>query len=196
MTLSPQLPKNLNRFCGEFLLLLDRWNRRHALTAVAPGDRREELLQDSAVVLPWLQALPPGARVVDFGTGMGIPALLLAAARPDLTVLAVDRSKKKLAFVRQAALELQLANLEIHAGDAAELPPLEADLGVAKAVGAVSLLLGWWARHGVPGGTFLALKGLDGGRDQGPPEWTCTPHPYQLPTRGRRVLLEFKKTGA
>jgi 16S rRNA (guanine527-N7)-methyltransferase len=196
MSLNPALPDSLQPFSRGFLTLLDRWNQRHALTALAPGQRKEELLLDSTVLLPWLAGLAAGTRVADFGTGMGIPALLLAAARPDLQVLAVDRSKKKLAFVRQAALELGLANVEIVAGEAERLPPLGAALGVAKAVGSLALLLGWWERHGLPGAPFLALKGSAGGEDFPPPGWELRQHAYRLPTRGARVLLEARKSGA
>jgi 16S rRNA G527 N7-methylase RsmG len=196
MTMTPQLPEYLMPFCQAFLKLLDRWNRRHALTGLAPGLRREELLLDSAVLLPWLLDLAPGSRVVDFGTGMGIPALLLAVARPDLPVFAVDRSRKKLAFVRQAALELGLPNLVISEGDAAKLPPLEATLGVAKAVGSLPLLLGWWERHGILGTPLLALKGPEWRENPLQSGWILRPHFYRLPTRGERVIVEARKMGA
>ena len=193
--MTPALPKHLLPFCGAFLVLLDRWNRTHALTSLPPALRREELLLDSAVLLPWLERLEPGARVVDFGTGMGIPALLLAAARPDLRILAVDRSRKKRAFVRQVAMELGLSNLKALAEDAGDLPPLDASLGTAKAVGSLSLLLGWWDRHGRQGAPFLAMKGPGSAGDDPPPGWSLARHPYQLPTRGERVLLEARRNG-
>lgn len=189
MTAVPRLPPGLEPFCLGFLDLLERWNRRQSLTALPPGARREELLLDAAALLPWLERLPPGARVADFGTGMGVPALVLAAARPDLEVAAVDRSTRKLAFVRQAALELGLANLRTHAGAAEDLPPLEADLGTAKAVGTLDLLLGWWARHGRPGAPFLALKGPSWREELPVPGWTCEAADYRLPTRGARVVV-------
>ena len=193
---SPKLPSQLRPFRTAFLRLLDRWNRRHALTALDAGVREEELLLDSAVLLPWLDALGAGARVVDFGTGMGIPALLLAAAKPDLRIVALDRSAKKLAFVRQAALELELSNLEILQGDADKIPALGGSLGVAKAVGSLALLLGWWARHGNPEAPFLAPKGPEWEREPRPEGWELRPHPYRLPTRGERFLIEARKTGA
>ena len=196
MIMTPQLPENLQPFCGAFLALLDRWNRRHALTSLPAGVRREELLVDSAVLLSWLYKLEPGSPVADFGTGMGIPALLLAAARPDLPVLAVDRSSKKLAFVRQVALELNLRNLEVRSGDAAVLPPMAAALGVAKAVGSLGLLLGWWERHGLPGAPFLALKGPNWRDGPVPAGWDLREHPYRLPSRGERILIEAMKKGA
>ena len=142
------------------------------------------------MLLPFLEALGPGSAVVDFGTGMGIPALVLALARPDLTIHALDKSRKKIAFVKQAALELGLRNLKPLAGLAEELPPLGAQAGVAKAVGTLDLLTGWWDRHGVPGAPFLALKGAEAAPPAG---WLMTVHPYRLPTRGRRAVLELRR---
>lgn len=189
----PEIPAPIEHKVREFLALLERWNQRHALTALPPNERREELIQDSMALLPFLQALPPGARVIDFGTGMGIPALPLALARPDLRFLALDASSKKIAFVRQAALELGLKNLEPLGGRAEQLSPLGGDLGLAKAVGSLELLLGWWKRHGNPGAAFLALKAAEEAAPQG---WTLTPHPYQLPNRGHRWVLRLNEAGA
>ncbi len=176
-----------------YLALLDRWNRTHALTALAKSERYEELLLDAAVLLPFLEALPAGARVADLGTGMGCPAVVLALARPDLEILAVDASAKKLAFVRQAALELPLPNLRPLHGRLEDLAPLGADLGTAKALGSLEQLAGWWARHGRPGAPFLALKGPDWERESLPGDWTASPTPYTLPTRGRRVVVALSR---
>ena len=71
--MEPRLPSEIQASLGRFLVLLDKWNRTHALTALPPGVRREELLQDAASLLPLLAPLPAGARVVDLGTGMGCP---------------------------------------------------------------------------------------------------------------------------
>jgi 16S rRNA (guanine527-N7)-methyltransferase len=191
--MEPRLPAALNAPLGRFLVLLDRWNRTHALTALPPGERREELLLDAAILLPFLETLPPGARVADLGTGMGCPAIVLALARPDLEILAVDASTKKLAFVRQAALELPVPNLKAIHGRLEELPPLGADLGTAKALGALGQLAGWWGRHGKTGSPFLALKGPEWAHEPLPGGWMATPHPYALPTRGQRVVVELRQ---
>jgi 16S rRNA (guanine527-N7)-methyltransferase len=193
--MEPRIPSDLAASLGRFLVLLDRWNRTHALTALPSAERREELLLDAAVLLPFLAALPPGARVADLGTGMGSPAVVLALARPDLDVLAVDASAKKLAFVRQVAMELPLANLKAVHGRLEDLPSLGADWGTAKALAPLEPLLGWWARHGRPGSPFFALKGLDWTEERIPDGWTVTPHPYTLPTRGRRVVVELRQSG-
>jgi 16S rRNA (guanine527-N7)-methyltransferase len=190
--MEPRLPSELSAPLGRFLVLLDRWNRTHALTALPPGERREELLVDAAALLPFLTLLPTGARVVDLGTGMGSPAVVLALARPDLEVLGVDASMKKLAFLRQVAMELQIPNLRALHGRLEDLPPLEADWGTAKALGPMASLLGWWARHGRPGSPFFALKGPDWAKERVPDGWIATPYPYTLPIRGSRVVVELR----
>jgi len=191
-----RLPPELAEPLGRFLLLLDRWNRTHALTALPPKERREELLLDAAALLPFLEGLPPGARVADLGTGMGSPAVVLALARPDLEVYGVDASAKKLAFLKQATMELPIPNLKAVHGRLESLPPLQVDWGTAKALGSLDLLSAWWARHGREGSPFFALKGVDWAEEGVPEGWTAIPHPYQLPTRGQRVIVELRRSQA
>ena len=186
------LPSHLKAPLGQYLVLLDKWNRTHALTSLPPGERREELLEDASHLLPHLAGLPAGSRVVDLGTGMGCPAVLLALARPDLEVVGVDAVSKKMAFLRQVALELQLPNLQAVHGRFETLPPLAGDVGVAKALAPLDQLMGWWARHGRPGAPFFALKGPAWTEEVQPAGWTLTPHAYRLPTRGDRVLVELR----
>ncbi len=189
----PALPQSLDIPLARYLELLDRWNQTHALTALAPESRREELLLDASATLPFLAPLPAGARVVDLGTGMGIPAVVLALARPDLDVVGVDASAKKLAFVRQVALELPVPNLRVVHGRLEALPALEGDLGVAKALGSLVQLAAWWSRHGRPGAPFLALKGPDWAQERLPEGWSAEGHPYDLPTRGTRAIVVLRQ---
>ncbi|MBK7292441.1 MAG: class I SAM-dependent methyltransferase [Holophagaceae bacterium] len=191
--MEPRLPSELNAALGRFLVLLDKWNRTHALTALPPGERREELLLDAAVLLPFLAHLPAGAKVADLGTGMGCPAVVLALARPDLQVLGVDASTKKLAFLKQVAMELPVPNLRAVHGRLEDLPALGADWGTAKALAPLPSLLGWWERHGRPEAPFFALKGSDWQSESVPQGWAASPHPYSLPTRGKRVVVELRR---
>jgi 16S rRNA (guanine527-N7)-methyltransferase len=188
------LPDTVSVLCQRFLDLLELWNRTHALTSLPREARHEELILDSWALVPYLEHLPAGSRVVDFGSGMGIPAVVLAIARPDLEVIALDKSRKKMAFVRQVVLELELAALKPMAARTEELPALAASLGVAKAVGSPQLLASWWARHGSPGAPLLALKSEAWAQEPCPDDhWSLTPHPYSLPTRGNRIILEIRK---
>lgn len=192
--MEPVLPPSLLDPARRYLELLDQWNRIHALTALEPGARFEELVLDSCALLPLLESLPSGARVADLGTGMGIPAVVLALARPDLEILAMDASRKKLAFVRQAALELGLRGLKPVHGRFEALPPLGADAGVAKAVADLASLGGWWRRHGLPGAPLHALKAADWEEEPLPPGFRAEARPYVLPTRGTRALVTLVRT--
>jgi 16S rRNA (guanine527-N7)-methyltransferase len=194
MDIIPAFPSHLHSLATRYLALLESWNRVHALTSLDAGLRMEELLLDAAALFPLLAALPAQATVVDFGSGMGIPAVPLAMARPDLHVVALEKASKKVAFLRQVRLELGLGNLEVVQGRAELLPPLRAGAGCAKAVGSLALLAGWWARHGAPGAPFYAFKGREWGAEPPPPGWRVQAHPYQLPTRGSRVVVEMVPT--
>lgn len=191
--MTPVLPPALEPPLRAWLDLLDRWNRTHALTALPPGERWEELVLDAAAILPHLVELYEKHTVVDLGTGMGSPALILAVARPDLRVVGMDASSKKLAFLRQSALELGLANLEARHGRFESLPPLGADLGVAKALAPLDQLAEWWARHGKAGAPLLALKGPGWESEPRPMGWRVEATSYDLPTRGHRFIVRLSR---
>lgn len=189
----PKLPSTLEAPLQTWLALLDRWNGTHALTALPPAARWEELVLDAAALLPSLSEMPAGSRIVDLGTGMGSPAMVLALARPDLHILGLDASAKKLAFLRQSALELGLRNLEAVHGRFESTPPLQADLGVAKALAPLDQLAGWWARLGRSGAPLLALKGPGWETETRPAGWRVEATSYELPARGRRFVIRLSR---
>ena len=176
-----------------YLDLLERWNQTHALTSLQPAERMEELILDSAALFPLAMKLPKGTRVVDFGSGMGIPAVPLALFRPDLDIRAMDKSRKKMAFLRQVVMELALPNLTVLVGRAEDIPPQKAGAGTAKAAGPPTLLTSWWTRHGLEGAPLWALKGPAAASEPIPEGWAYRLHPYHLPSRGMRQILELFK---
>ena len=90
--------------------LLDRWNRRFNLTAIRePADMIAGHLLDSLAVVPALA----GERIVDVGSGAGLPGIVLALACPARTVTMLDANGKKTRFVREAIRVLQLQNAAV-----------------------------------------------------------------------------------
>jgi 16S rRNA (guanine527-N7)-methyltransferase len=102
-----------------YLALLLKWNQVYNLTAVRrPEDMVTHHLLDSLAVLPALRRQLAGrsARVLDVGSGGGLPGVVLAIMEPTLDVSCVDTVGKKASFVRQVAVELKLRNLHaVHA---------------------------------------------------------------------------------
>ena len=93
-----------------FIDLIQKWNKAYNLTAIKTKEEMVSLhLLDSLTVLPYLT----GSRIIDIGTGAGLPGIPLAICRPDLSFTLLDSNAKKTRFVRQAALELRLANVEV-----------------------------------------------------------------------------------
>ncbi len=140
-----------------FVGLLDKWNRVYNLTAVRDlHDMVTRHILDSLALLPFLH----GRRLLDVGTGAGLPGLVLAIARPDLSVTLLDASAKKLRFVRQAAAELGLDRVEIVQARMQEYRPGRSfDMVVSRAVASLKDLY-LQTRHLLsPGGRMLFMKG-------------------------------------
>ncbi len=102
------LAKSIERY----LALIEKWNRVHNLTAIRdPRDMLVQHVLDSMAVLPHIH----GPRIVDVGTGAGLPGIPLALARPDWQVTLVESNQKKTAFLQQVKIDLALHNVEIRA---------------------------------------------------------------------------------
>lgn len=145
-----------------YIALLARWNRVYNLTAVRdPADMLVQHILDSLAILPHMpaQAATP-SRVLDVGSGGGLPGVVLAIMHPNMEVHCVDAVAKKCAFIRQAAQELELPRLQArHARVETLRPPPDYDLITSRAFASLSdftRLTGHLLAHG---GCWLALKG-------------------------------------
>ena len=105
-----ELEAEIERRCESFLRLLARWNRVHNLTAARDAPARARHLRDCLCAR---DEFPPQSRIIDIGSGNGFPAVPLAVARPDCRFDLVEARAKKASFLRQAAIELDLANVRV-----------------------------------------------------------------------------------
>jgi 16S rRNA (guanine527-N7)-methyltransferase len=106
---------------------------------------------------------PIGASVVDVGSGAGLPGIVLAVARPDLTITLVEPLARRTAFLTEAVTTLGLeATVTVLRGRAEAVvdgPPAGADVVTARAVAPLDRLAGWCLPLSRVGGRLLALKG-------------------------------------
>jgi 16S rRNA (guanine527-N7)-methyltransferase len=146
-----------------FLGLLAKWNAAYNLTAVRdPAQMRTQHLADClAVVAPLRRHLGAGrvARLLDVGSGGGLPGVVLAIADPAWDVTCVDTVGKKAAFVRQVAGELGLPNLHaVHARvETLAAPPF--DVVTSRAFASLADFVAWTRALLAPGGVWMAMKG-------------------------------------
>jgi 16S rRNA (guanine527-N7)-methyltransferase len=144
-----------------FLDLLAKWNRTYNLTAIREPERMvTHHLLDALAVLPELPSTR-GLRVLDVGSGGGIPGIPLAIARPDWHVTLVDASHKKMAFCTQAAIELKLRNVTAHAVRVEDLiSAAPFDVVISRAFADLATFANLAARHVAPHGALVAMKGV------------------------------------
>jgi len=155
--LSLDLPRGVPGRLLAYLRLLRRWNRAYNLSSIRdPEAMVTRHLLDSLAVLPFVA----GPRVLDVGTGAGLPGLVLALARPEWQVTLLDSNAKKITFLRQARLELGVDNIqpvqsrvERFAADGAF------DTVISRAYGALGLFHAQAGALCAPGGRLLAMKG-------------------------------------
>ena len=187
-----ELPAQASGQLLKFVQLLEKWNNTYNLTAVRePLKMVSHHLLDSLVVVPHL-GLEDGAALVDVGSGAGLPGIPLAIARPSWRVTVNDASEKKAAFMRQAAIELGLDNVAVHAGRVEQWRPQERfALVISRAFAGLGDFIAA-CRHIVsPGGVLAAMKGAlsDDELATAPPQCTCRVVALQVPLLDARRHL-------
>lgn len=106
------------------------------------------------------RAIPDGVDVCDIGSGAGLPGLVLALSRPDLTVTLVEPLLRRTTFLEEAVIALGLSNVEVVRARAEELHG-KRDFAVvtSRAVAPLDRLLGWSMPLVREGGALVAMKG-------------------------------------
>lgn len=137
---------------------LRAWNRAYNLTAVRdPAEMVTRHVLDALAILPWLET---GSRLLDVGSGAGLPAVPLALAAPRLAVTALDSNGKKARFLRHVQRTLPLANLEVIEARVQDYRPAQAfPAVVSRAFAELGDFLRQTAQLVAEDGRWLAMKG-------------------------------------
>ena len=164
-------PGDLERLAG-FIARLYEANQRMNLTAVRdPHDAWRRHVLDSLTLLPWVAAATAAAeaedrrpRLVDVGSGGGLPGLVLACIDPSLSVVLVEATGKKADFLQETAAGLGLSAVTV-VNDRAERVGRDPahreiyDLVTSRAVGPLPILAEYLVPLSRVDGTILAIKG-------------------------------------
>lgn len=146
-----------------YLALLQRWNATYNLTAVRdPAQMLTQHLADCLAVIDPLRrhlAMTAGRRILDVGSGGGLPGTVIAALNPNVQVTCVDTVGKKAAFIRQAAGELALKNLSAEHARVEQLKAAPFDVIVSRAFAALGDFTRLTRQHLAPQGVWMAMKG-------------------------------------
>jgi 16S rRNA (guanine527-N7)-methyltransferase len=140
-----------------FLALIEKWNKAYNLTAVRDKEAMVSLhLLDSLAILPHLH----GQRVVDIGTGAGLPGIPLAIFQPEKTFVLIDSNAKKTRFVQQAILELGLNNVSVLHTRVEDYHPTDLfDTVLCRAFASMAAIIPLTKHLLAADGRLLAMKG-------------------------------------
>lgn len=155
------LPETARRALLAYLQLLLRWNATYNLTAVREPDQMlvQHLVDCLAVVTPLRRHLRgASARLLDVGSGGGLPGVVIAIAAPEIHVTCVDTVGKKAAFVRQVAAELGLGGLR---AEHARVERLQGayDVIASRAFASLRQFCALTRQCLAPDGVWMAMKG-------------------------------------
>lgn len=108
--------------------------------------------------LPLATLLPEGAKVVDIGSGAGLPGIVLVLARPDISITLLEPLERRCSFLHEVVADLSLTNVQVERGKALNFQG-KFDVVTARAVAPMERLLAWSWHLLAPGGRILAIKG-------------------------------------
>ncbi len=147
----------LDALC-DYLALLEKWNRAYNLTAVRdPAEMVYKHLLDSIAIAP----LICGQRLIDVGTGAGLPGIPLAILFPEREFHLLDSNGKKTRFLFQVKTALGLDNIAVHCTRVeAFAPPQRYDAVLSRAFASLADMVAGCRHLLVPRGYFLAMKGV------------------------------------
>ena len=149
----------------DYQAMIGKWTQVYNLTSVRdPAEMMTHHLLDSLSVVPALQryllgaGLEQGSRLLDVGSGAGLPGVVIAICCPAVNVTCVDTVAKKAAFIKQAALALKLPNLAgLHARVESITEPF--DVICSRAFASLADFTNWSVGALAQQGVWMAMKG-------------------------------------
>lgn len=149
----------------DYLAMIGKWTKVYNLTAMRdPAEMMTHHLLDSLAAIPPLMrhlqgaGLEQGGRLLDVGSGAGLPGVVVAICCPGVAVSCVDTVAKKAAFIKQVALVLKLPNLTgLHARVESITQPF--DVICSRAFASLNDFTQWSAAALAVDGVWLAMKG-------------------------------------
>lgn len=152
------------------------WNRTHNLTAITkPSEMIVKHLLDSLVIKPFLEGKSTkrgkakALRVIDIGSGAGLPGIPLAIVLPQVCFTLLDSSQKRTFFLKQMALDLQLDNIEVVHQRVQDFSPADFlqnkekesgyDVAISRAFASAHDFIVWSSHLVKKGGSLFAMKG-------------------------------------
>ncbi len=165
---NPSLPIPTNDQCEKLYELTAHMlevNKSMNLTAITDEDA--VILKHYADSLTVSKYIPEGASVIDIGCGAGFPSLPLAIFRPDLRIVPLDSTAKRIEYVRSTAEILGFGNVHPIVARAEELATKpeyreKFDVAIARAVAALPILCEFCLPYVKLGGSFVAMKAAKG----------------------------------
>ena len=141
----------------DFIKLIEKWNKAYNLTAIRDREAMVRLhLLDSLAISPFIE----GKRVIDIGTGAGLPGIPLAIFLPDIEFVLLDSNAKKTRFVQQAIVELKLKNVSVCHNRVEQYHPENSfDTVITRAFAGLSDIVELTAHLLGKDGVLLAMKG-------------------------------------
>lgn len=147
---SPEHSRRLVPLLARYSELVHAWSQQLNLTGHPDLDSIATHLVLDAVALE--RELPAARRLVDVGSGAGIPGIPIAILRPETTVVLIEARERRHHFLRTAIRVLGLANIRVLHGRAETLDVERCDCAIAQAAGPFSEVVPWLVRWTAPGG--------------------------------------------
>lgn len=151
------LTSNQQALLVEYVERIHKWNKAYNLTSVRdPEQMMVKHILDSLAVIPFID----GDRIIDVGTGPGLPGIPLAIAYPEKSFTLLDSLGKRVRFMTQCAYDMKLDNVTpIHSRVEEHEPEPHYDIVLSRAFASLKDMLHWCTHLVDSSGKFLALKG-------------------------------------